>query len=290
MRRSLCAALLWGLSGCASAAQTRIDDKSAAVLEEKANPYKFNRSVAYTLLRTNQPMEASKVIRRMLDLSADEAEPYYMLGRAYLDMRELQAADKSLRMALRKDPKYAPAYSMRGVLLDMSGRHAEAEQSHARAIELAPKNAGYRNNLGFSFYLRGRYTDAVSAYHDALERDAADQRIRNNLGFAYGKLGQFDKAEAQFILAGPPAQASNNLGFLHEQRGELERAYGYYLLAVKQDPLLEPARDNLQRVCERLDRPVPEVAVPSMAGDPEAPAEAPVPITAASPAQPKVSP
>jgi Flp pilus assembly protein TadD len=276
MTRALFAALLSLLAGCVGASRMKLDDK-AAFADERANPYTFNRSVAYTLLRTNQPMEASRVIQRMLELNSDSAEPYVMLARAYIDLREFEPAERSLRTALRKDAKYASAHSMLGVLLDMKSRHEEAERSHRRAIELAPKNAGYRNNLGFSLYLRGRYLDAVHAYEAALERDSADHRIRNNLAFAYGKLGQFDKAEAQFGLAGPPAQASNNLGFLHEQRGELEPAYGYYLQAVQQDPLLEQARDNLKRVCVQLDRPVPEVELPSYASEAESPAEAPAP-------------
>jgi len=277
---------LCALYGCVSA-HAKLDETAFA--DERANPYKFNRSVAYPLLRTNQPLEATRIIRRMLDLDAEAAEPYYMLGRAFLEMREFGAAEKSLRAALRKDPKYAPAHSMLGVMFDMTGRHAEAEQSHRRAIALAPKNAGYRNNLGFSLYLRGRYAAAVVAYQAAIERDAADHRIHNNLGFAYGKLGQLDKAEQHFSLAGPPAQASNNLGFLHEERGELEAAYDAYLMAVQQDPLLEPARDNLARICERLDRPVPHVELPSYASEAEAPADDPV--STVPPPQPtKVNP
>jgi Flp pilus assembly protein TadD len=260
------------LSAC-GASNAQLKDQGPIFAREKSNPYSFDRSVAYTLLRTNQPMEASQVIRRMIDMKADEPEPYYMLGRAYLDMRQFDASEKWLRFALSKDPKYAPAHATLGMLLDTVGRHEEAEQAHAHAIEIAPKDASYRNNLGFNYYLRGRYQDAVVQYKAALERDASAHRAHNNLGFAYGKLGRLDKAEEHFKFAGPPAQASNNLAYLYEERGDLEHAYTYYVLSVTQDPLLLPARLNLERICARLGRPVPEVKVPSIVGEAVAPPE-----------------
>jgi Flp pilus assembly protein TadD len=209
----------------------------------------------------------------MIDLQSDQAEPYYMLGRAYLDMRQYDSSEKWLRYALRKDKEYAPAYSTLGMLYDTVGRHEEAERNHKRAIQLAPKDASYRNNLGFNYYLRGRYKDAVAQYNAALERDASAHRVHNNLGFAYGKLGRLDKADEHFKFGGPPAQASNNLAYLYEERGELEQAYSYYVLAVTQDPRLVPARENLERICARLGRPVPELQVPSIQEEGVAPPE-----------------
>ena len=98
--------------------------------------------------------------------------------------------------------------------------------------------------------------------------------MHNNLGFAYARLDNFEKAEEHFKLAGPPAQASNNLGFVYEAQGDDEHAYEYYYLAVKQDPLLQPARANLARVCERLGRLVPQVEIPDVKTEPLPPPEA----------------
>lgn len=248
------------LLGCAgTAAQTQ--DEAPGLRDPRSNPYAFHRSIAYTLLQTNQPMEATRMIRRMIDLRPNEVEPYCMLGRAYLDMRQLEPAERALRVALRKDPASAEANSLLGVLLDTVGRSEQAQERHLRAIKLKPKDASYRNNLGFSFYLEGRYTRAIRAYQAALERDMASRRTHNNLGFAYGKAGDFARAQQHFKLAGPAAQVSNNLGFLLEEAGKYEQAYDQYLRAVTEDPLLVPARMNIERVCKRLGRPVPKVEI-----------------------------
>jgi Flp pilus assembly protein TadD len=255
-------------TGCAGSAN-QVEDASSEVQDARSNPYAFHRSVAYTLLQTNQPMEATRLIRRMIDLKPDEVEPYCMLGRAYVDLQQLDSAERALRVALKKDDTSAEAHSLMGVLLDTQGRHAEAQAQHRRSIELAPKDAAYRNNIGFSLYLQGRYTRAIRAYKAALELDMAARRVHNNLGFAYSKVGDFGRAEQHFKLAGPAAQAANNLGFVYEDRGEHEQAYEHYLRAVKSDPLLVPARANLARVCKRLGRPVPEVKVERHIGDRE---------------------
>lgn len=283
--RSACLIVCLLASACAGAAEPM--DKST-LSDERANPYTFNRSVAYTLLRTNQPMEASRVIQRMLSLKPDEPEPHYMLGVAYLDMRQYDAAERALRSALRRDEKMARAWSMLGVLYDNGKRHGEAEQAHKRAIALAPKEASFRNNLGFSYYLAARYRDAVGQYKAALERDMSAKRIHNNLAFAYGKLSQMDKAEEHFKFAGPPAQAWNNLAYLYEEREQIDLAYQYYLIAVQTDPLLAPARESLERVCLRLGRPVPEVKVELQPQDAVPPPE--VSLSSPATSSPEVSP
>lgn len=226
-----------------------------------ASAYNFYSSVSKTLLRTNQPMQASRTIRRLFKLKPDSAEPYFLMGKAYLAMRHFDAACKMLLTAIERDPKYAEAHSMLGVVFNMLGRHRQADQEHGKAVELDKGNSAYHNNLGFSRYLQGVYWKAIEAYQVALQYDPGGRRVHNNLGFAYGKLGKEREAYQCFKLAGLPAQASNNMGFVHESKGQWEKAYHYYLTAVNQDPELVQARRNLERMCKRLGRPIPDIAV-----------------------------
>ena len=269
--------------GSACAGSHDLHEESSLLSDDRANPYAFNRSLVYTLLKTQQPAEATRVIRRMIDLDDDSAEPYYLLGWAHTDMRELSLAERALREALRRKPDYADAHAMLGVLRDMQSRHAEAQASHERAIRYAPTKAAYRNNLGFHFYLRGDYAKAAHAYELALERDGGSHRTHNNLGFTYGKLGRMEDAARHFQLAGPPAQAINNMGVVHEARGELELAFEYYVASCQQDPRLLPARANLERICTRLGRAVPQLP------EPDAPARTPEDPTALSMSAPRTT-
>jgi Flp pilus assembly protein TadD len=264
-RRLACAALALGtlaaLAGCAPSSKQA---STTPVWEDPdGDPYNFYRAVGYTLLRTRQYMKATQSIKRMVKLHPERPEPHYMMARAYLGMEQYETARKLFQRAISRDEKYAPAHAQLGVLFNMLGRHREADVEHKKAIELDRDNAAYRNNLGFSQYMQGRLRQAVTTYLGALEHDAAQKRIHNNLAFAYAKLGSLDKAYAHFRLAGPPAQATNNLAYVAEEQGQLERAYDLYLEALKQDSELVQAQRNLERVCLRLGRSLPNLGVES---------------------------
>lgn len=245
-----------------------------------ADPYNFHRSVTATLLKTFQYAEALRNARTLVKLRPDEAEPYVMLARAHLGLKQLRAGEKALRRALALDEKYAPAHAELGTLLDMQGEHRRAEKSHRRALALARDATAPHNNLGFCLYLQGRYWDAVASFRAALERDPTSRRVHNNLAFAYGKLDMLDRAYQHFMRGGRPALASHNMGYLLEARGDFERAYEYYVIALAKDPDLVQARRNLERVCQRLGRPVPEIELESP------PVQEPLPPAVAPPAPP----
>lgn len=288
-RTALCAVLALGwLAGCLPPKQPE-DAKSAVFEDPDHDPYNFYRAVGYTLLRTRQYMKATQSIKRMVKLHPELPEPHYMMACAYLGMEQYEAARKLYVYAIGRDEEYAPAHAQLGVLLNTLGRHREADREHQKAIELDPGNAAYRNNLGFSQYMQGRHQQAVKTYLAALERDAAQKRIHNNLAFAYAKLGSLEKAFAHFKLAGPPAQATSNLGYVAEEQGQLERAYELYVEAVEQDPELIQARRNLERVCRKLGRPLPDLGVessPAVAAAPVDQAATPQPQPQPPPAQP----
>jgi Flp pilus assembly protein TadD len=265
-----CLSLLPPLAGCGGAAPEAAEPK--AVWEDPDHdPYNFYRSVALTLLRTQQYMRASRPIRKMRKLRTSDPEPPYLLASVHIGLKEFALAKQSLEQAMELDENYAPAVSAMGALLNMMGQHKKAHAFHKRAIEIAPDNAGYHNNLGFSLYLAGDYKGAVVAYKDALQEDSGAKRVHNNLGFAYGKLGDMDAAHKHFLLAGPAAQASNNVAFVYEESGNLPRAYDFYVISIHEDPGLIQARLNLERVCERLGRDLPELPEPPQPAPPALP-------------------
>jgi Flp pilus assembly protein TadD len=270
------------LVACAATSE-EINKRGPVWEDPDADPYNFHRSVTATLLRTFQYPVALRTARKLVKLRSDAPEPYTLLARAHMGLRQMGAARNALARALALDDTYAPAHAELGALLDMEGAHRAAEKSHRRALALAPDEVGYHNNLGFCLYLQKRYWDAIARFRAALERDATARRVHNNLAFAYAEVNMLDRAYRHFRLAGRPAQASNNMGFVHEERGELERAYEYYLIALREDPALIQARRNLARICQRLGRPVPELEVQST------PPGEPLPPPAEPPTQPSAA-
>lgn len=234
-------------------------NKRAAEPQLAGSPAAFQRAIGLTLLRTGQPRRALPYLQRLARLEPRRAEPLCHLGRAFMDIQMWHQARAALTAAIALEPRYAPAHALLGVFSDARGEHRDAQKSHRRAIALQPDNAAYHNNLGFSLYLEGRYQDALIAFDTALRFAPSLQRVHNNLGFAFGKLGRIDDASEHFRLGGSPAEAANNLGMVYEERGELERAYDEFAAAVRDAPELAAARGNLERISERLNRPLPAV-------------------------------
>lgn len=223
------------------------------------NPYTLHRSIAHTLLRTNQAERAVPHIRVLLNSKPDDPEPHYLMAKALLGMKIFPGAAKELDTALEKDKKYAAAYALRGVLLDTLGKHRKAEKEHRKAVKISPKDVGYLNNLGFCLYLQGRYSEATDTYRKALQYSPASPRIHNNLAFSLARSGNSDLALKHFQMAGGEARAHNNMGIALELSGKLDDAYGHYLKAVVSNQKLAAAQENLARVCRKLGRPVPDV-------------------------------
>lgn len=224
------------------------------------SPAAFQRAIGLTLLRTGQPRRALPYLQRLVRLAPKRADSRCFVARAFLDMTMWEQSRAAIGEALAIDPRHAPAHSLLGVLLDAQGEHAEARNAHRRAIAFDPENAGYHNNLGFSLYLDGRYVDALAAFNRTLRYAPNLRRVHNNLGFTLGKLGRIDEARDHFQRGGDEAEAANNLGMVLEERGELERAYEAFVTAVDRSPDLVQARGNLERICERLGKPVPVIS------------------------------
>lgn len=235
------------------------------------SPYQFHRSLAVTLLRTGQARQAVTHIRKLQELRSDSAEPFYLMGRAYVRLGVSSSAQRMFERAVAIDPELAGAHATLAVLLDGQGNHQQAEEAHHRAIALTPDEPSYHNNLGFNLYVQGRAAEAALAYEEALRLDAGVRRVHNNIGFAYSVLGDMERAHSHFRLAGTPAEAENNLGFAYEARGELAEARDHYRAALLSNPELGPARANLDRVCSELGCEAPDPAPPQG----EAPATGP---------------
>ena len=186
-----------------------------------------------------------------------DPEALALRGVIYREQGLTAEARGDLEEAARFDPKSASTHSALAVLYDTSGDGERALEHHRLAADLEPRNASYLNNLGFSMFARGRAREAVPVLSEALRNAPTDARIRNNLGFCYAAVGDLSRAAEQFSRAGSPSQARNNLGYAYERRGNAAQAFQLYVEALRIEPGLEIARQNLTRVAHQLNRDVP---------------------------------
>ena len=257
--RAVAVAFVLLASACASSAANR-----------KPDTFQARKGLTRQLIARQSFREAFFYADQMHRERPQDAEVLVLRGIVYREQGMKVEAEADLREALQRDPKLAEAHAALGVLLDATGRGAEAVKHHEKANALAPDNPAYLNNLGFSLFLRGKYKEAVNSYRQAARLDPTNRRIRTNLGFAYAAADDWPHAAHEFDKgSATKAQAKNNLGFAYERRGDLGTAYGLYVEALRLDPNCAQARANLVAIAEKLGKPLPEDLPAANAGGQE---------------------
>lgn len=235
------------LGGCASLSQS-----------QRQSTFEARKRLARELIARHDYPEAFFYANQLLGERPGDVEVLVLRGTVYREQGMFDEAEADLREALRARESDADGQAALALLLDETGRGAEAESHHVRAIALAPSNPALRNNAGFSLFLRGKYEAAIGYFQAALRQDPANRRIRTNLGFAYAATNNWPRA-AQELERGAltPARAKNNLGYAYERHGDLAAAFALYEQALRLDPRFQEARHNLVAMAERLGRTLP---------------------------------
>lgn len=145
---------------------------------------------------------------------------YQRANRAFRE-RQYQASMDALDEALKLDPKFVPALTLRARLAMAANRYDVARQMLDRAIAADPASWYARFLYGFQFYQQNEMPAAIAALEKARELNPRDPPSALYLGLAYEAIGRSGEA----------------LG-LYRRAIELEEAAG----AVNVETLLTPAR------------------------------------------------
>jgi Flp pilus assembly protein TadD len=258
MRRLFVCALLFLASACATTREQAHDDGAFAA----------RKQLTRELVARGEWSNAFAHANDLHLMRPKDPDILVLRGTIYREKNLPGEAEADLRAALALSERSAEAHAALAILLDTSGRGAEAETHHKRAVELEPNSPAHLNNLGFSLLVRRKNKEAVELLQRAVRLDPTGRRVRTNLGFAYAATGDLARAATEFEMGGAPAEAKNNLGFAYEHRGDLPNAFTQYVAALKLDPSCQRARTNLVHVAALLKRPVPADLEPASTTSP----------------------
>lgn len=118
------------------------------------------------------------------------------LGATYYAQAKYAIALEELAKAVRADPKYAPAYNVRGLVHMTLLEDGEAESDFRRSLELDPDNSETHNNFGWFLCQRGRDRDSVKHFLIAAKDPlyATPGKAYLNAGICSKKAGQLQDA------------------------------------------------------------------------------------------------
>ena len=144
-----------------------------------------------------RPAQALEAYRQVAATGAADAETWTGVGTAQAALGQNDAAEDSLRRALKLEPDHAPALSRLGVLLTESDRAAEAVPVLRRAHQLEPARDDTRLALARSL----RHSGATSEAADVLTSDGTPESLPALRELADLQRASGDEAGARDTLA-----------------------------------------------------------------------------------------
>ena len=181
------------------------DLEGAAALFEAAIAKDPAYGLAYTYLalsyvlnsefgRTSEAVlaKARDLADKGIALSPDQAAAQRIQSLVRLNMRDHEAAEHHLRIALELNPNDADCIEQMGYLLVMRGRPVDALAWLARAIRINPLHPHwYQYDRSLALYMLGEYRPAAEALELATR---PTPWIRTRLAACYAQLGNMEAA------------------------------------------------------------------------------------------------
>jgi len=161
-------------------------------LQVKPDGVEAKLGLGQAYLSVGAPDEAAALFRDVLDKRSGNQTARRGLALALISMGQTMLAQRQLEAALRADDRDYRTLNAYGVLLDMEGRHVEAQARYRQGIELAPDFVPLRSNFGLSLAISGQAQEAIAQLAPLAASRAADGRVRQNLAFAYAMNGDLE--------------------------------------------------------------------------------------------------
>jgi tetratricopeptide (TPR) repeat protein len=187
-------------------------DPPTDVLLEEMFALEVGQTAAITrgtrLLRQGRTDEAIALLRKTTTDYPDSGPVWVALGRAYLECRRPDAAERVLRVAVEKERGEEPLRCLGQALLEL-GRVEEAADQFRSALQARPNSVEAHTSLGQCLKQLGRREEAIRAYRQAL-------RYRPNSVEAHAQLGEL------LAAAGRKEEAREHLEAAESLKGDRE--------------------------------------------------------------------
>jgi tetratricopeptide (TPR) repeat protein len=145
-----------------------------------------------------------------------------------LDEGKPAEAVDAYKIAIRLDPKYAPAYAGLGDACFNSGKWEEGLAAYKEQVRLEPNSAEAQYNLGYAYNAMGRHGEAFAPLVRATSIDPSYAEAYYGIGYAYLRGTDFEKSipffKSAIRLQADYADAYYGLGQAYARLGQAEAA------------------------------------------------------------------
>jgi len=149
-------------------------------------------------LSSSESKKAIVLLSRAVELSPDNPEVQFVLGRAYTQNRDFESAEAPLRRAVELGIRDPSALIFLGAVLWESGRMEEAEPVYRQAVEASGRSYLPLSQLGRLLLWQGRFEEAVGLLQEASMRDPRSVGTLFDLAEALRGAGHTEEAIAAY--------------------------------------------------------------------------------------------
>lgn len=169
------------------------------------------------------PVESLAVLNQMLEVAGQSYYLEFFRALALMALERPEAALASLDAALSLSPPAtdeASIHTHRGAALKDLGRYDEAKQTLAKAATFEEPHSEVFNLLGFCHYMLKEHEEAIEAFSRAIELEPGLAINYANIGSNLRELGQFKEACQMYEHA---LELDPNLGFARDNLEKLKQ-------------------------------------------------------------------
>ncbi len=228
------------------------------------------RTYSETLTHRGATGAAIAQLEEARRLAPEDASLSVRAGELYLSLDRLDKAREASDRALDVDPKYAPAWALRGRVMERSGQTRPALAAYQRALGYEPNNAEWLLRLAECYRQLGAPSRALAALQtlmDTYPSGEEPQQVLYLQGLALGALGRQSDAAECFALAtqrgGPTAELLYRLAEAQLLAGRAAEAQS----SVQQALALEPAHPASVQLAQRLQVERSAAPAPAASGE-----------------------
>lgn len=195
--------------------------------------------------------ESLQTIERILKQDALNGEAFYMTGRVFEDMGEMDKAIRSYEKAVDSDPDLSEVWMKLGSLF-AERKDPNAIRYFDNAILVDSANIDAHFNKASYLHNRGELQKAIATYRNIHRIAPQMADAYYNCGLAYMELDSLDHASAQFDLT-VKMKPTHIMGYYYrgvasEMKGDLTKAKNDFKQALNLAPNFERAQQALQKL------------------------------------------
>ena len=130
--------------------------------------------------------------------------------------KKYSEVEKITKSLLKKNPKIAILYNIKGLTLSDQGKFNEAIDTYKEGLKIDPNFTTFYNNLGNAYKLQNNLSEAEKFYRECIKKDGKIFEAYNNLGNLLRKQSKYEESIINYKKS---IELNDNFFFAHYNLG-----------------------------------------------------------------------